>query len=78
MATQDPYSKIDLINFNLKMLAKGQKRSLLISAGAMEDKQFLLEACQKIGLECHLQYHEPDRPKPVISRQQFVKRLLLE
>lgn len=49
MATQDPYSKIDLIGFNLKMLAKGHKRSLLISAGAMEDKQFLLEACQKMA-----------------------------
>ena len=43
MATQDPYSKIDLIGFNLKMLAKGHKRSLLISAGAQEDKQFLLQ-----------------------------------
>ena len=49
MAAQDPYSKIDLIGFNLKMLAKGQKRSLLISAGAIEDKEYLLEACQKMA-----------------------------
>ncbi|MEO0549238.1 MAG: hydrolase [Pseudomonadota bacterium] len=48
MAAQDPYSKIDLIGFNLKMLAKGHKRSLLISAGSMEDKAFLLEACKKM------------------------------
>ncbi|MEM8617436.1 MAG: hypothetical protein AAGF20_10930 [Pseudomonadota bacterium] len=31
------------------MLAKGTKRSLLISAGAIEDKEFLLEACQKMA-----------------------------
>ncbi|MBR9835628.1 MAG: hydrolase, partial [Alphaproteobacteria bacterium] len=49
MAGQDTYSKIDLIGFNLKMLAKGQKRSLLISAGAMEDKEYLLEACRKMA-----------------------------
>ncbi len=46
---QDPYSKIDLIGFNLKMLAKGHKRSLLISAGALADKQYLLEVCQKMA-----------------------------
>ncbi|MCF6328990.1 MAG: amidohydrolase family protein [Henriciella sp.] len=49
MAGQDPHSKIDLIGFNLKMLAKGHKRSLLISAGALEDKQYLLEVCQKMA-----------------------------
>lgn len=40
--------------------------------------EILLEACQKIGLECHLQYHEPDRPKPAISREEFINRLLLK
>ena len=49
MAGQDPHSKIDLIGFNLKMLAKGHKRSLLISAGAQDDKQYLLEVCQKMA-----------------------------
>ncbi len=49
MAGQDPHSKIDLIGFNLKMLAKGHKRSLLISAGALEDKQYLLEVCQNMA-----------------------------
>ena len=49
MAGQDPYSKIDLIGFNLKMLAKGHQRSLLISAGAADDKKYLLEACRKMS-----------------------------
>lgn len=49
MAATDPYSKIDLIGFNLKMLAKGHKRSLLISAGSQDDKEFLLESCQKMA-----------------------------
>lgn len=49
MAATDPYSKIDLIGFNLKMLAKGHKRSLLISAGSQDDKEFLLESCQKMS-----------------------------
>ena len=49
MAAQDTHTKIDLIGFNLKMLARGQKRSLLISAGAMEDKEFLLEACRQMA-----------------------------
>ena len=49
MAALDTHSKIDLIGFNLKMLARGQKRSLLISAGASEDKEFLLDACRKMS-----------------------------
>ena len=49
MAALDTHSKIDLIGFNLKMLAKGQQRSLLISAGAKEDKEFLLESCKKMA-----------------------------
>lgn len=49
MAALDTHSKIDLIGFNLKMLARGQKRSLLISAGAIEDKEYLLEVCQKMA-----------------------------
>lgn len=40
--------------------------------------EIMLEACEKVGVECHLQYIEPDRPKPAISRQQFLDRLLLE
>lgn len=48
MAGPDTHTQIDLIGFNLKMLAKGRKRSLLISAGAKEDKEYLLEACRKI------------------------------
>nr|WP_070958661.1 amidohydrolase family protein [Hyphomonas sp. Mor2] len=49
MAALDTHSKIDLIGFNLKMLAKGHKRSLLISAGAMEDKEYLLDACRQMA-----------------------------
>jgi len=49
MAASDKHAKIDLIGFNLKMLAKGHQRSLLISAGSPEDKQFLLGACRKIA-----------------------------
>ena len=39
--------------------------------------EIMLEACQKIGVECHLQYWEKDRPKPKVSRQDFLNRLLL-
>jgi hypothetical protein len=39
--------------------------------------EIMLEACQKIGVECHLQYWENDRPKPKVSREDFLKRLLL-
>ena len=39
--------------------------------------EIMLEACQKIGVECHLQYWEKDRPKPKVSRQDFLKKLLL-
>jgi cytosine/adenosine deaminase-related metal-dependent hydrolase len=48
MAAQDTHLKIDLIGFNLKMLAKGRQRSLLISAGPEKDKQYLLDACRKM------------------------------
>ena len=34
MAALDTHSKIDLIGFNLKMLAKGQKRSLADQCGS--------------------------------------------
>ncbi len=42
--------------------------------------EIMLEACQKIGVECHLQYWEKDEghPKPAISRQEFLNRLLLK
>jgi len=49
MASPDTQMKIDLIGFNLKMLAKGRQRSLLISAGPLEDKQYLLDACGKMA-----------------------------
>jgi cytosine deaminase len=49
MAALDTHSKIDLIGFNLKMLAKGKQKSLLISAGATADKEYLLEACRKMS-----------------------------
>ena len=39
--------------------------------------EIMLEACQKIGVECHLQYWEKDRPQPKVSRQDFLKKLLL-
>ena len=39
--------------------------------------EIMLEACQKIGVECHLQYWENDRPKPKVSRQDFLKKLLI-
>ncbi|MEL7547209.1 MAG: amidohydrolase family protein [Pseudomonadota bacterium] len=49
MAAQDLYSKIDLIGFNLKMLAQGKRKSLLISAGSIKDKEDLLESCRKMS-----------------------------
>merc|ERR1719426_643127 len=49
MAAQDTHLKIDLIGFNLKMLAKGKQRSLLISTGSQEDKEYLLDACGKMA-----------------------------
>ena len=39
--------------------------------------EIMLEACHKIGVECHLQYWEKDRPKPKVSRQDFLEKLLL-
>jgi len=49
MAALDTQVKIDLIGFNLKMLAKGKQRSLLVSAGSQENKQYLLDACRKMA-----------------------------
>lgn len=49
MAAQDLYSKIDLIGFNLKMLAQGKRKSLLISAGSIKDKEDLLQSCRKMA-----------------------------
>jgi hypothetical protein len=40
--------------------------------------EIMLEACQEIGVECHLQYHEKDRPRPAVSREQLLERLLLK
>merc|ERR1719221_1606569 len=48
MAATDAHAKIDLIGFNLKMLAKTKQRSLLISAGSPEDKEYLLDVCKKL------------------------------
>ena len=39
--------------------------------------EIMLEACQKVGVECHLQYWEKDRPQPTVSRHDFLKKLLL-
>jgi acetyl esterase/lipase len=39
--------------------------------------EIMLEACKKIGVECHLQYWEKDRPQPKVSREDFLKKLLL-
>lgn len=49
MAAMDTQAKIDLIGFNLKMLAKGRQRSLLISTGSQESKEYLLESCKKMA-----------------------------
>jgi len=49
MAAMDTQANIDLIGFNLKMLAKGRQRSLLISSGSQEDKKYLLDACKKMA-----------------------------
>jgi cytosine/adenosine deaminase-related metal-dependent hydrolase len=49
MAAGERYTKIDLIGFNLKMLAKGRERALLISAGSPENKEFLLESCKEMA-----------------------------
>jgi len=49
MAGSDTHPKIDLIGFNLKMLAKGKQRSMLVSAGSQEDKQYLLGACRNMA-----------------------------
>ena len=38
--------------------------------------EIMLEACKKIGVECHLQYWEKDRPKPKVNRQEFLNKLL--
>mmetsp|Transcript_44156 Transcript_44156/g.69931 ORF Transcript_44156/g.69931 Transcript_44156/m.69931 type:complete len:504 (+) Transcript_44156:57-1568(+) len=48
MAASDTHMKIDLIGFNLKMMAKGRQRSILVSAGSQEDKRYLLDACKRM------------------------------
>ena len=42
--------------------------------------EIMLEACQEMGVECHLQYWQKDegRPQPAIGRQEFLNRLLLK
>ena len=40
--------------------------------------EIMLEACKKIGVECHLQYWEKDRPQPAISREDFTNKILLK
>ena len=39
--------------------------------------EIMLEVCNKMGVECHLQYWEKERPQPKVSRQDFLNRLLL-
>ena len=38
--------------------------------------EIMLEACKEMGVECHLQYWEKERPKPAVSREQFLEKLL--
>lgn len=40
--------------------------------------EIMQEACAKIGVVCHLQYQEPDRPKPSVTRSEFIDSLLLK
>ncbi len=40
--------------------------------------EIMLEACKEIGVECYLQYWEEDRPKPAVSREEFLQRLLVD
>lgn len=40
--------------------------------------EIMLEACKEMGVECYLQYHEEDRPKPELGRQEFINKLLLK
>lgn len=40
--------------------------------------EIMLEACKAIGVECHLQYWEKDRPQPAVSRQDFLQRRLVK
>ncbi len=42
------HAKIDLIGFNLKLLARKGKLSILISAGSMADKEYLLASCRDL------------------------------
>lgn len=39
--------------------------------------EIMQEACKETGVVCHLQYHEKDRPKPSVSRAEFINALLL-
>lgn len=39
--------------------------------------EIMQEACKEIGVECHLQYWEEERPRPAVSREEFLNRLLL-
>ena len=40
--------------------------------------EIMLEACKQLGVECHLQYWEKDRPQPAIDRQGFLDQLLVK
>ena len=40
--------------------------------------ELMLEACKKIGVECHLEYNEKDKPKPAVSREEFINALLVK
>jgi len=49
MAMQDSHPKIDLIGFNLKLLANKEQRSMLVSSGSLESKHYLLDACRRMA-----------------------------
>ncbi len=39
--------------------------------------EIMQEACRKVGVECHLEYWEKDRPKPAVTRAEFLQRFLV-
>lgn len=49
MAQGETHSQIDLIGFNLKLLAQRGSRAILISAGSPTDKADLLESCRRMA-----------------------------
>ena len=40
--------------------------------------EMMKAACEKLDIDCHLQYHEKDRPKPELTRDEFIQSLLVK